>query len=282
MCNYSRMANRHVVIATDSRFRGLDDYLIHNHIPGSHTTKAELLPGGTLLSCYYKLKTCVKSVKRSRLPDLPFSLTIAAGICDFTTKVPNGEASELCYPKSKLHSVISDLDLISSLAISELQTPIHFSTIPPCSMCLYRDHQYKYHNLRDSFFSDELLLTQQKQLESDITEVNDHIYKLNGGNDVRTIRLEKNLSVSSTKRRGRHNQKKKIVKAYVYDQLYDGVHAVEHLQYQWFGFLQTAIKNDIISNSTPSDYIPEDEAPPSRSWWNERQVSMSFSYVFSY
>ena len=104
-------------------------------------------------------------------------------------------------------------------------------------------------------------------------QVNDHIYKLNQRNDVRTIRLEHNLTVSSTKRRGRHNQNKKTVKSFVYNQLYDAVHANYDLLLEWFGFLRTSINNDIISKSSPSEYIPEDEAPRSRSWWNERQVT---------
>ena len=125
------MAERDIIVATDSRFRGLQDYLFQNRIPGSRTTAVKVLPGGTLLSCFHKIKSCVDSIKNSRLSDLPFSLTIAAGICDFTTKVKNGDASELCYPDSKLHSVISNLEFISSRSLTELKTPICFSTIPP-------------------------------------------------------------------------------------------------------------------------------------------------------
>ena len=90
----------------------------------------KVIPGGTLLSCYYALKSSFHGILRSRLPELPFSLTIAAGICDFTTKMKNDQASELAYPQSKLDSVIADIDFISAMAIAELKNPVRFSTIP--------------------------------------------------------------------------------------------------------------------------------------------------------
>ena len=113
----------------------------------------------------------------------------------------------------------------------------------------------------------------KKQLEYDITTVNEHIYQLNGRNEVRTIRLEKKLCKSTTKRRGRQNQYKKVLKSYVYDQLYDGVHGNDALKLEWFAFVRTSVQRDIITQSQPSDFIPEDEEPHSRSWWNERQVT---------
>ena len=149
------MAERHVIIVTDSRCRGLEDYLLQNHIPGSSTTTVKVLPGGTLLSCFHQLKSSVSEISNSHLPDLPFSLIISAGICDFTTKVKNGPVSELSYPASKVDSVVSNLDYISAFASSKLQTPIHFTTIPPADMFRYRAHQFRHQRHREPLISDE-------------------------------------------------------------------------------------------------------------------------------
>ena len=232
------MADRHIVIATNSRFRGLEDYLLQNRIPGSRTTIVKVIPGGTLLSCYYALKSSFYGILGSRLQELPFSFTIAAGICDFTTKMKNGQASELAYPQSKLDQVIADIDFISAMAIAELKNPVRFCTIPPSDMFRYREHQFRRHRHGEPLMSNEVLLAQQKQLECDITLANDHIYQLNTKNEVRTIRLEKNLSVSSTKSHGKLNRRRKVVKSYVYDQLYDGVHANGDLSLQWFSVVR--------------------------------------------
>ena len=67
--------------------------------------------------------------------------------------------------------------------------------------------------------------------------------------------------------------KTKVLKSYVYDQLYDGVHGNYALKLEWFAFVRTSVQRDIIAQSKPSDFIPEDEEPHSRSWWNERQVT---------
>ena len=81
------MAERDIIISTDSRFRGLEDYLLQNHIPGSRTLAVKVLPGGTLLYCYNQTKSGFYNTLSPHLSELPFSLTIAAGICDFTTKI---------------------------------------------------------------------------------------------------------------------------------------------------------------------------------------------------
>ena len=170
------MAQHHVVIVTDSRFRGVEDYLLQNHIPGSSTTTVKVVPGGSLMNCFHTVKSSFHRIKKSNLPDLPLSLTIAAGICDFTTKVKNGPVSELSYPKSKIDSVIATLDSISGMASIEFQTPIRFSTKPPANMFRYREHQFRRHKHIEPSISDEVLLAQQKQLECDIGLANDHIY----------------------------------------------------------------------------------------------------------
>ena len=71
-----RMAEQHVIVATDSRFRGLEDYLLQIHIPDSSTTTVKVIPGGSLLNCFHSVKSCVIRVKKSNLPDLPVSLTV--------------------------------------------------------------------------------------------------------------------------------------------------------------------------------------------------------------
>lgn len=261
------MAERHIVIGTDSRFRGLEDYLLSNPITGSSTTSVNTLPGGRLLSVYNSVKTTVLAIKKkSSLPSRPFSLTISAGICDLTSKIRHEGGQELCYPASQLDSVTSTLDLISSLSLTELNAPVKFSTIPPSNMAKYRDHMFRQHKLTSSVFTDELLQMQQKLLEEDITKINNYIYQLNDKQNVRTIRLEKNVTKSSVKIRGRNNGNKKTVRSYIYDKLYDGVHACPTLQQEWFFFLSKSIYNDLISNSSPTDFVAEDENQTCDTW----------------
>ena len=56
-------------------------------------------------------------------------------------------------------------------------------------------------------------MSNEDLLACDITLANDHIYQLITRNEVRTIRFEKNPSVSSTKSRGKLNCRRKMVKS---------------------------------------------------------------------
>ena len=49
-------AERYIIIGTDSRFRGLEDYLDANPISSSFHSTVNTIPGGTLKHVYNSIK----------------------------------------------------------------------------------------------------------------------------------------------------------------------------------------------------------------------------------
>ena len=86
---------------------------------------------------------------------------------------------------------------------------IQFSTIPLVSIKKFKACQFKRGSLPSSRFSLEDTISQQICLEYDIREVNLNICKINSGNKVSTIRLDKDISKTSIKKEGQKWEKQK-------------------------------------------------------------------------
>ena len=154
------MAERHIIISTDSRFRRLEDYLHHNNIPGSTTTTEKVLPGGSLLSCYHSFKSSVHDILSSRRPDLLISQTLAAGICDFTRKPANELQKHPILSLNCLDSAIDDFDLISSVSLYELRNWfLHHSICQPDFSIVTFNSVVRH---REPFVNDDVLMDQQQ------------------------------------------------------------------------------------------------------------------------
>ena len=119
---------------------------------------------------------------------------------------------------------------------------LKFATIPPASLNNVADHfSYKF-SPEDS----QIILKEQRNLESDIDLLNSFIMSVNTVNGTRSVRWDKDLPKIHSKRRGTNKKVKKVVH-YRYVELYDGLHPHMVLSALWFGVMCESINKDLPS-----------------------------------
>ena len=126
--------------------------------------------------------------------------------------------------------------------------------IPSASLSKYSDFNITKKKLTQTTFSDTQFEQQQKNLENDVEEINDHISLQNQIFKTHSVRWDRDLMKFSKKKRGKNGQNCKNCKSFSYSNLYDGVHANSFLKCKWFTFWVNSIEKSLNSHSdTDSD-----------------------------
>lgn len=194
----------HIIIASDSRGRGFQQH-IQSYRPFPLHWKISLLvkPGATI----EKLTRETENILHNNLEKDKSQCTnvmIFAGICNLTEKFTHQFGTEICYYSSE--KVYTTIQAINQ-SFQKLQTfncKVHFATISPVSLSSYINFQQKKGNLQKSIHQLEDISYQQKSLENDIIQINEEICRLNTLNGTSSVRLDKDVTKFSTKKRGRN------------------------------------------------------------------------------
>ena len=126
-------------------------------------------------------------------------------------------------------------------AFAEYNVVLKFATIPPASLVKVADHfSYTFHDSEQQTVSIE-----QKNLEIDIDLINSFITSVNLANGTKTVRWDKDLLKSHSKRRGTNKRLKKLVH-YRYVDLYDGLHPHMALSQTWCSIMCKSISSDLL------------------------------------
>jgi hypothetical protein len=248
-----------IIIATDSRGRFLERYLASTK-PFWHRWQV-----CTIMKPGANLKVLKEEIQKHLHPEKQNIIMLAGGICNLTSKITHRGGVEITYTSTdKVQNITSTLHDISD-ELSHSNTIVKIATIPPVSLDKYSTFQKSKHRLSDSIFSTDTVQQQQRDLEADITQINNTITAINQHNGVRTVNWHRDLLRTSIKKRGWNGQSRKSVTKYTYGKLYDGVHAVEELSTNWFRILCESVVADIeerienVRERSVDDVVAENE-----------------------
>lgn len=239
------------IIATDSRGRGL---------PNSTANQAIIVkPGATLEKLVEDINL---TITQNTQENQNICVTIAAGICNLTTKINNTNGTEVVYFSSQenVDQVISFIkDTYESMNSDSVS--LRLAHIPPVSLLKSEDFNILKKRLEYSSYSTEQKLIQQQELEADISRINYAISNLNLQYDKVSLRWDRDVTKSGRKKRGR-NGKVKYVCKFDASHLYDGVHPDTVLKQTWFSKLLKSVQSELSERLEFSDSESED----SESW----------------
>jgi len=234
----------HILIGTDSRGRGLADFIKYiNPFPSNWANHLIILPGRNISAITDDIINKIKILPVEE--DSQILVAIAGGICNLTEKrnINNGRGYLLNYSTElsafKVNSVQTSIQE-SFNKLTEYNAIIKFATIPPVSLA--KNAMHFSHTLSNQ--QTQNLVSQQSQLETDIQLINNYISSVNEANGARTIRWDNDIIKHHMKRRGTKKTLKKITK-FVYNNMDDGVHPNSYLRCKWFYALCQSIVNDI-------------------------------------
>lgn len=261
----------HIIIASDSRGRGFPQY-IQSHQPFPLHWKISLLirPGATIEKLTRETENILKLENNSQSTNVMFF----AGICNLTEQINHQFGTEICYHSyQKVQNTIQAINQ----SFQKLQTfncKVQYATISPVSLTSYINYQQKKGNLLKSIHQFEQITYQQKSLENDIIQINVEICKLNTLNGTSSIRLDKDVTKFSTKKRGRNGGNRKKVQNFQYDNFYDGVHPNAELANKWFLRLTNALIFDIndCEKCNTSGEDEEEEGVNEDTWDFKRKI----------
>ena len=265
------MANL-VAFVGDSRGRGLQKYLsVRNPFPDNCNFYVRFIPGGTLIDMHNHIQQFLSAPRTQAHHNI--IITIFADICNLTTKHGTNKHgrpiydncnyctlpfTSITYITSHKQQFLHDIAYIHSNIQHYPNTFVKFAPIAPAHLLKYTQHFCnKEHNTDITSFNNISpdILTQQKQLETDIIEINQYISQLNTANLVRTVRLDRDISRQLTMKRGRKGQNTKEVTKFVYGNAPDGVHVNNRISNKWFKALAKSASSDVLQ---PLTHIPVD------------------------
>ncbi len=257
----------HTIIGFDSRGRHFEKYCeMHEKFLTHNNITIIVKGGGTISQLKTQIRSKIQEIKANsyaRHEHSSFSIVLAAGICNMTTKISHPGGCQIIYHSSetKVQNVISDMQNFSKHFTTQgIQTKIE--CIPSASIMKNIEFNTAAGKLNHNILSLEEIQSQQKQLENDLVLINSHIMEINKKNNVTNIRWDRDLLRCSTKRRGNC---KIPIKKMSYQHLYDGVHPDTYLQSKWYHFLCLSIQTQQhLTKTNTSD--SETESEEDRSW----------------
>ena len=254
-----------IVIATDSRGRGLQDFIQEtNPFPSHWTVKHIFKPGATVKMLSDAVQNYIMHMHPNAASqhDSRVLVAIAAGICNLTNKMKHSGGVELRYDGGSKPDILkNDLECLHSKLVSLGCIP-KIVSIAPVSIDKYAQFSMKLHRLHTPIIPLDIKQTMQKDLERDVRDVNQHVMYLNFSSGVSNVRWDKSISKVSCKRRGRNNNHMKKKLSFVYTKLFDGCHPNTDLAFQWFQQMCNSIYTDVvvpIPELSSSDEDPEQE-----------------------
>ena len=224
-----------ILIVMDSRGRGLDQFIWENYPNMDITTVIK--PGYTMERLACETRQLVRH--KGQVFDI---ICFAGGINNLTSKINQQNGFELFYMHSNT-KVSSLKDCFSSLH-HEFSSSfcVKFATIAPAS--LVKSREYAATLGVNSTVSKDAVLKMQKDLEEAVEDVNNTITEINLNANMRTIFLDRDLSVCHRKRKGK-KRALHTIRSYVYGQLYDGLHPNHDLRNKWFNIIVTSSIKDV-------------------------------------
>jgi hypothetical protein len=152
---------------------------------------------------------------------------------------------------------------------------LQVATIPPVSLLKYSAFsQSRYGNFYTTFTEKEYAM-QQNLLEEHIKYINNAICVLNKSKNLRTIRWDRDLMKSTTRKRGKYMTNKNKITKFAYNHLYDGVHPDDHLQHHWYRVMCQSIVTDICENSLYPPSSSEDEDDHQMDTWDFKRNKLA-------
>lgn len=259
-----------IIIGADSRGRGLHRYL--NKESSWAEMNTIIRPGATLKTVAENVQQRIKSIDENESVSATFFVVLGAGICNLTNKIRHANGTEIVYENGALKKslLINDLDII----YKEMNTPqikTKVCHIPSVSLLKSRQHFFLTKKLCKSIFTDSEILEQQKSLETDISDINLHISSLNQKYKRLSVRWDRDIFTTKSKKRG-YNKTYKKVSFWNYSNLPDGVHPNSILESKWFTYLFKSLDKELslfYSNDTDSASDSDSET------WDFKRVNAS-------
>lgn len=266
----------HILIATDSRGRGLKDFLAKTTLfPQSHVHLG-IFPGGNFSTVSNKVWNEVLSLQ-SLNDKIEIHAYVAAGICSLTKKIRHPNKSyEIFY-----HRNTENLDQLKQDITDFYRDSVYHNIygkvvhIPPVSLAKCNANCNS-----PSSISSPALATQQLHLEEDIKSLNNQISTINKQFQKTSVRWDKDLQTTKQKLRGRNKKIKVLKSTPCYNDLYDGVHPNVQLSEKWFRFLCTSIESDLkefnqktLPVSIESESSEEDSDCETPDSWDYKRLS---------
>ena len=236
------------IIVTDSRGRGIDEYIGANPTPDDQRYVFHVKPGKTIA----QLAPTIIDAINSHDIDYVYCI-VSAGICGFTDKSidksMSPRASVLRYQDTyRSDKLRSNIDTATFLK-NRYGNHINICSIIPADLTAY----FRFHN--PGLPVPDYLTSEQKALEEDVLTFNKALLELNSP-DTTNINLSSRAQVKSKKKRQRSGAKivyRRVVK-FSYKGLTDGVHYSTKLKDTIFGLiLHTSIRDTIKILRTPED-----------------------------
>ena len=236
-----QMYMNHIVIGTDSRGRGLREFISRkNYFPQCHIHLG-VFPGGKFSKVVSNVLDEVDRISRQQISTSSIHAYVGAGICDFTTKTKYKKGSKINYIPNSTNIYTLKHDIATYYHTTHFNdTYAKILHIPPASLADYYDF-YMPLPLSDR----HTFLSEQRHLEEDINFVNKYISNLNHKYRKRSVRWDKELQKSKQKRKGRSKKVKVTITTPSYKDLYDGVHPSDQPSEKWFSFLCRSIESDL-------------------------------------
>ena len=220
------------IFISDSRGRGLDDYIDRYPLPPYLKPVFNVLPGTPI----DKLKPVLENATANCDS---YYCVIMAGICGLTERSWVDDQLHLNYPEdSRTQKVSNIVSTISELKLTH-GNKLNICTIIPASLQAHFQH----HNRIYDPPSD--LEAQQQALENDVVQINNEIVRLNDG-QITNINLSRRCLLKTKKKRQRSGSKivyRQLAK-FSYNSLPDGVHFSTDLKEICFRLIREAVIRD--------------------------------------
>ena len=241
------------VIISDSRGRGLEDYLGSHPLPEDQQFAVLVKPGKSLSQLCPIIINTIDSYDNNQVYCIVY-----AGICGLTDRTTDKSiskrASVLRYQDTYRGDKIECNTDSAKFLKNRYGDRINFCTIIPADLISYFCRHNPGHPVP------EYLNTEQKALEEDVLAINKALLDLNSS-IITNINLCSRAQVKSKKKRQRSGQKvvyRRVIK-FSYKELIDGVHFTQKLRDIIFGLIiHTALRDTTTilrsrDNPPPSD-----------------------------
>ena len=236
------------IIVSDSRGRGLDDFIGNHPTPEDHQYVLEIKPGKSLSQLCPTIIHLIDSYNKDHTYCIVF-----AGICGMTDKTfdktVSRKATILRYQDTYRQDKINNNIDTAKFLKNSYGDHINFCTVIPADLVAY----FRHHN--PNLPVPDYLVSEQKALEEDITIINKAFLDINSP-AITNLNLSRRAQVRSKKKRQRSGSKTvyRRVTKFSYKELSDGVHFSPKLQATVFGLiLDTSIRDIINILRTPDD-----------------------------
>ena len=184
-----QMYMNHIVIGTDSRGRGLREYITRsNFFPQSHIHLG-IFPGGKFDHVSSKALQQVDGIfRQDKLASV--YCYVGAGICNLTTKSKFMHGTNINYVQNSENVANLKTTLSTSSTPHTKMAYMQKSFIYHLFLCL---HTIKSSTSNQMYDMQDTISTEQAKLEEDLDSINDYISKINQDYRKTSVRWDKDL-----------------------------------------------------------------------------------------